>query len=64
MSIYRFERFGSLWRDDHPLALYAGNRRLSPAPKLVWWWPLNWFAVVIVLPQAVFSALIKRRSKP
>jgi hypothetical protein len=56
-SIYRFNKLGTLWRDDHPLALYAGTRRLSPRPRLVWWWPVNWVAVVLVLPPVILDML-------
>lgn len=61
MGIYRFRRFGTLWRDDHPLALYAGNRRLSPPEVLVWWWPINWVAFAIALPFAIYDVISKRR---
>lgn len=57
MSVYRFRK-GTLWRDDHPLALYAGSRRLSPPEVLVWWWPLNWLAVLFyAIPVASFKAI-------
>ncbi len=59
MSFYRFVKYGVLVRDDHPLALYAGNRRLSPAPKIVWWFPWNWIVCAALLPVAVFSIVRK-----
>lgn len=59
MGIYRF-RMGTLWRDDDPMALYAGNRRLSPPEALVWWWPVNWLAVVfLAVPILIFRAVRK-----
>lgn len=61
MRIYRFARYGVLVRDDHPLALYVGNRRLSPPPKLVWWFPWNWLVCAALLPSAIFIALRKGR---
>ncbi|NIX75408.1 hypothetical protein [Microvirga terricola] len=57
MSMYRFGRFGSLLRDDHPIALYVGGRRLSPPPRLVWWFPWNWVVAAIALPIAVVRAV-------
>lgn len=54
MRVYRFGRFGSLLRDDHPLALYAGTRRLSPRPALVLWYPWNWVLFIILMPAVLF----------
>ena len=60
-SIYEFERFGALVRDDHPLALYAGGRRLSPQPVIVWWWPWNWVLLVVFSPVILYRVARKRR---
>lgn len=55
MSMYRFGRFGALMRDDHPLALYAGNKRLSPPAEIVGWWPWNWVLMIVLMPWALWK---------
>lgn len=55
--MYRFRKFGTLWRDDHPMALYAGSRRLSPPEVFVWWWPVNWLAITILSPWLLFVGI-------
>ena len=53
--MYYFSRqhfaYGLPWfvKDKHPMALYVGNRRLSPGPSIVFWFPLNWLWIVVCL---------------
>jgi hypothetical protein len=63
VSLYRFGRFGALMRDDHPLALYAGSKRLSPPPEIVLWFPWNWVLMLVFLPWALIQVW-KERHQP
>lgn len=63
MSLYRFGRFGTLLRDDHPFALYSGSKRLSPPPTPVWWWPMNWLAGFVMLPWIAMDVVRNLRRK-
>jgi hypothetical protein len=61
--MYYFMR-GMFVRDDHPMALYTGSKRLSPPPTVVWWFPSNWLVVPILLAAVVAkSGLLKIKSK-
>jgi hypothetical protein len=59
MSVYYFRRYGTLWCDKHPMALYAGGKRLSPEATPVLWWPVNWLVLLIALPRAMLAARAK-----
>lgn len=44
-------RYGAkiLIRDEQPLALYCGSRRIGPQPKIVWWFLPNIVILVLVV---------------
>ena len=61
MRHYYFAKYGTLMRDDHPFAIYAGKKRLSPPPVFAWWWPINWVAIAILAPVVAYDYLIRRK---
>lgn len=45
--MYKFERYGILmWYNGIPI--YAGPHLITKR-KVVWWWPINWLAVMYVI---------------
>ena len=42
------------------MALFIGNRRLGPTPKIVWWYPPNWVLLLVLIILSPI-ALIKMR---
>jgi hypothetical protein len=56
--MYKFEKYGTLMRYDG-IPLYIGNRLLTKR-WFVWWWPINWIAIVVFLIPAIYLTIRNR----
>lgn len=57
MNTYEWMRFGTL-RKHIGIPMYAGDVLITPW-SFVWWWPINWLAVIVSLPVAAWRVLRK-----
>lgn len=48
-----FGKFLTLWRYNG-IPVCIGSKLITPR-RLVWWWPVNWVAVVVALPVAIWN---------
>lgn len=57
MIVLRFEKYGTLWR-YHGIPVYIGGKCITPR-SICWWWPVNWLAVLSLIPLAIWRLVRK-----
>lgn len=60
--IYEFKRFGCLDRQNGISITDMHGNYICGKPQLVWWWPINWVVVALLLPLAALTTWRKRRT--
>lgn len=60
MMVLRFEKYLTLF-SYNGIPVYVGDKCITRR-SMVWWWPINWLAVVVGTPVALWRLYRRRKS--